>query len=84
MSTPEIKIALLEQNQATMANEISEIKEIVKSFDAKLDKALEKKADISMVEGVQKNVDSVRSDIRWAAYIIIGSVIAGILAMLYK
>ena len=49
MSTPEIKIALLEQNQATMANEISEIKEIVKSFDAKLDKALEKKADISMV-----------------------------------
>jgi len=84
VSTPEIKIALLEQNQATMANEISEIKEIVKSFDAKLDKALEKKADISMVEGVQKNVDSVRSDIRWAAYIIIGSVIAGILAMLYK
>lgn len=43
---PETRIAVLEANQTTMSKEITEIKEIVQAFDAKLDKALEKKANV--------------------------------------
>lgn len=49
------RLALLESNQKTMSNEISEIKKIVESFDAKLDKALEKKANV-WVEDAMKYI----------------------------
>ena len=43
---PETRFALLELNQKTMSDEITDIKNIVMAFDAKLDKALEKKANV--------------------------------------
>lgn len=69
MTTAQTKLALLEQAQKTMSDEISEIKEIVKNFDQKLDKALEKKADVW-----------VEKAISWAIYTVVGIVLS---AMVY-
>ena len=41
----EVAIAKLQENMTFMKQEISDIKEIVKGFDTKLDEALRKKAD---------------------------------------
>lgn len=69
MTTAQTKLAVLEERQQTMSDEISEIKEIVKSFDQKLDKALEKKADVW-----------VEKAISWAIYTVVGIVLS---AMVY-
>jgi len=68
MTPPEQKIAVLEANQKNMSQEISEIKEIVKAFDEKLDKALEKKADIW-----------VEKAISWFSYTVVGVVLLAII-----
>lgn len=69
----ETKFALLEKAQEIMSNEISEIKEIVKSFDSKLDKALEKKADIW-----------VEKALSWVIYTILGAVLMALLYTVIK
>jgi len=69
----ETKFALLEKAQEIMSNEISEIKEIVKSFDSKLDKALEKKADVW-----------VEKAFAWAIYLVAGIFITTITYLVMK
>ena len=73
MNSQETRLALLEKSQADMSKEISEIKNIVKSFDEKLDKALEKKADVW-----------VEKAISWAVYTIIGAFLMAILYIVIK
>lgn len=68
MTLLETKIAILEANQKNMSDDLSEIKEIVKAFDTKLDKALEKKADIW-----------VEKAISWFSYTVIGVVVLALL-----
>jgi len=67
-----ISIAVLKNNQENMDKNISEIKTLVVAFDTKLDLALDKKADKSVVEKIQ-------GDIRWVVYTIIGFVILAVL-----
>lgn len=69
----ETKFALLEKAQEVMSNEISEIKEIVKAFDSKLDNALNKKAD-----------KWVQDAMSWFIYTILGAVLLALLYLVIK
>ena len=70
---PETRIALLENNQRIMSQEISEIKEIVTKFDEKLDKALEKKANVW-----------VETAFTWLLYTIAGFIVGAFMYLILK
>lgn len=67
------RLALLENNQKIMSNDINEIKEIVKSFDEKLDKALERKAD-----------KWVEDALKYGIYTVVGILITAIMYVIIK
>lgn len=69
----ETKFALLETKQESMSQDIEEIKYIVKSFDEKLDKALEKKADYW-----------VERAMTWFIYLVMGAVITALVYLVIK
>lgn len=69
----ETKFALLEIKQENMSQDIDEIKSIVKTFDEKLDKALEKKADIW-----------VEKAFTWTTYLVMGAVITALVYLVIK
>lgn len=74
------RLATLETNQTFMVQEITEIKQLVKGLDNKLDTVIACKADKSEVE---KLSDSVRDLEGWKIKIIaIGSVVIFILTFL--
>ena len=70
------KIALLEQNHRNLMDKIEEILTRFDKFEEKLDCALAKKADKYIVDRLQDNV-------QWISYLIIGTVITGIIGFVF-
>jgi len=70
---------LMEQN----SKEHAEIKETLKEIKDYLEKSLDKKADKSEVEIAKEDIKSIKGDIRWVVYTIIGTLIAGIVSFIY-
>jgi molecular chaperone GrpE (heat shock protein) len=67
------RLAKLETNHCNIMEKLDEIVERFNNFENKLDKALEKKADVWVEKAVS-----------WAGYTVVGSVILALLAIVIK
>ena len=74
------RLKALETQQKFMVDEISEIKQLVKGLDTKLDNVIQNKADKEEVKTLWKKMDNL---VVWKAYMMgIGAVILFILYLL--
>ena len=58
-------------------------KETLKNLEDKLDKALEKKADKSVVDSMRENISSIEGNFRWVTYTVVGAMIVGIIGFVF-
>lgn len=61
----------------------NELKDLIKGLSNKVETALRDKADKSEVETAKEDIKSIKGDIRWVVYTVVGCVLVGIIAFVF-